>query len=76
MEAGKKAATRLLELQKSVREKLRATGKTTITASELAKEIDSDPEDVYHILVHLAANANGLSQAGGDAPGKATFQMS
>ena len=54
VEAGKKAATRLLELQKQVRGKLaRGSGKT---AEEIARSIDADPEDVFHVLRHLATN--------------------
>lgn len=54
VEAGKKAATRLLHLQKQVREKLTAdVGKT---AEEIARSIDADPEDVFHMLRHLASN--------------------
>src|SRR5882724_5007381 len=44
VEAGKKAATELLQLQRQVRENLSATaGKT---AEEIARSIDADPEDV------------------------------
>src|SRR5438128_6792030 len=54
VEAGKKAATRLLQLQKQVREKLTAgVGKT---AEEIARSIDANPEDVFHVLRHLASN--------------------
>ena len=54
VEAGKKAATRLLQLQKQVREKLTTgAGKT---AEEIAHSIDADPEDVFHVLRHLASN--------------------
>jgi len=54
VEAGKKAATRLLQLQKQVREKLTAgAGKT---AEEIARSIDANPEDVFHVLRHLASN--------------------
>src|SRR6266516_102712 len=54
VEAGKKAATRLLQLQKQVREKLTAgAGKT---AEEIARSIDADPEEVFHVLRHLASN--------------------
>ena len=54
VEAGKKAATRLLQLQKQVSEKLTAgPGKT---AEEIARSIDADPEDVFHVLRHLASN--------------------
>lgn len=54
VEAGKKAATRVLELQKRVAGSLAAgSGKTP---EEIARELDADPEDVFHILRHLAAN--------------------
>ena len=54
VEAGKKAATRVLELQRSVQEIVRAgSGKTP---EEIARELNADPEDVFHILRHLAAN--------------------
>jgi glucose-6-phosphate isomerase len=54
VEAGKKAATKLLQLQKQVREKLSVDrGKT---AEEIARSIDADPEDVFHALRHLASN--------------------
>src|SRR5438874_11600830 len=54
VEAGKKATTKLLQLQTQVRENLSATaGKT---AEEIARSIDADPEDVFHVLRHLAAN--------------------
>src|SRR6266516_1329018 len=54
VEAGKKAATRLLQLQKQVTEKL-ATDREK-TAEEIARSIDADPEDVFHVLRHLASN--------------------
>src|SRR5881296_705449 len=54
VEAGKKAATKLLELQKEVRAKL-STG-TGKTAEEIARSIDADPEDVFHSLRHLGSN--------------------
>jgi len=54
VEAGKTAATKLLQLQKQVREKLTTgAGKT---AEEIARSIDADPEDVFHVLRHLASN--------------------
>ena len=54
VEAGKKAATKLLQLQKQVHEKLTfGDGKT---AEEIAHSIDADPEHVFHVLRHLASN--------------------
>jgi glucose-6-phosphate isomerase len=54
VEAGKKAATRVLELQGRVK-KVYASGPGK-TPEEIAQELDADPEDVFHILRHLAAN--------------------
>ncbi|HKP92833.1 MAG TPA: glucose-6-phosphate isomerase [Chthoniobacterales bacterium] len=54
VEAGKKAATRILELQGKVKKILGTQpGKT---AEEIARELDADPEDVFHIMRHLTAN--------------------
>ena len=69
VEAGKKAATRILQLQPKVRAQLSATG---ITADGIAQAIGADPEDVYHVLRHLAANDSSL-QAGGEGPGSEKF---
>lgn len=54
VEAGKKAATRVLQLQGRVRESIGIEpGKT---AEEIAQALQADAEDVFHILRHLAAN--------------------
>ena len=75
VEAGKKAATRLLELQKKVRAQLSASTGKTETAEALATQIGADPEDVYHILRHLSANASGVRQAGDDTPAGVSFGL-
>jgi glucose-6-phosphate isomerase len=54
VEAGKKAATRILELQQRVQKLLRDGAEKT--PEELARKLEADPEDVFHILRHLAAN--------------------
>src|SRR5216683_193289 len=73
VEAGKKAATRLLQLQKQVRENLSAAaGKT---AEEIARAIDGDPEDVFHVLRHLAGNDSHIRVAEGEQPGDETFSL-
>src|SRR5882724_6307412 len=73
VEAGKKAATRLLQLQKQVREQLRAgAGKT---AEEIARSIDADPEDVFHALRHLASNDSHIRVAEGQQPGDENFSL-
>src|SRR6266581_1778438 len=64
VEAGKKAATKLLQLQKQVREKLTfGDGKT---AEEIAHSIDADPEDVFHVLRHLASNDSHVCVMAGE----------
>src|SRR5437899_620709 len=65
VEAGKKAATRLLQLQKQVTEKL-ATDQEK-TAVEIARSIDADPEDVFHVLRHLASNDPQIKLVPGEA---------
>jgi glucose-6-phosphate isomerase len=71
VEAGKKAATRLLELQKQVRVNL--TDGTGKTAEELARSIDADPEDVFHVLRHLANNDPHIRVSRGDEPADDRF---
>src|SRR5712692_2921399 len=73
VEAGKKAAKKLLQLQKKVRENLSAAaGKT---AEEIARAIDADPEDVFHVLRHLAGNDSHIRVAEGEQPGDETFSL-
>jgi glucose-6-phosphate isomerase len=71
VEAGKKAATRLLELQKQVRVKL--TDGSGKTAEEIARSIDADPEDVFHVLRHLASNDPHIRVSQGDEPADDQF---
>jgi glucose-6-phosphate isomerase len=63
VEAGKKAASKLLELQRQVREKLSNDGKT---AEEIARLVDADPEDVFHLLRHLASNDPSIKVTPGE----------
>jgi len=69
VEAGKKAATRILQLQPKVLAQLSASG---TTAEAIAHAIDADPEDVYHVLRHLAANEASI-ETSGDEPGTEEF---
>src|SRR6184192_2499940 len=64
VEAGKKAATKLLQLQRQLREKL--TAGAGQTAEEIAHSIDADPEDVFHALRHLASNDPQIRTTAGD----------
>src|ERR1043166_6178002 len=70
VEAGKKAATRLLQLQQKVGKELDGNEKT---AEEIARTIDADPEDVFHVLQHLAANDSSVHAAPGELPGDDRF---
>jgi len=70
VEAGKKAATRLLQLQQEVSKELGGKEKT---AEEIARMLDADPEDVFHVLQHLAANDRSLQAAPGELPGDDRF---
>ncbi len=73
VEAGKKAATRLLQLQDDVRKKLsRGPGKS---AEEIARAIDADPEDVFHVLQHLASNDSRVQIAKGEEPSEDRFSL-
>jgi glucose-6-phosphate isomerase len=73
VEAGKKAATRLLQLQSEARAKLaRGAGKT---AEEIARAIDADPEDVFHALQHLASNDARVQISKGEGPGEDKFSL-
>src|SRR5438045_4689531 len=53
VEAGKKAATELLQLQIKVRANL---NKNPRTADDIARALAAEPESVYHVLAHLRAN--------------------
>jgi glucose-6-phosphate isomerase len=70
VEAGKKAATKLLELQNKVRDQISAAGKT---AEEIARALDVDPEDVFHTLCHLASNDPKIAITPGEQPGDDKF---
>jgi glucose-6-phosphate isomerase len=61
VEAGKKAATAVISLQLRVRQLLAEGAGTARTADELASLLQgADPEAVYHILEHLAANHGNI----------------
>lgn len=71
VEAGKKAATAILELQQRTLAKL--TTKPGVTADELAAAVEADAEDVYHVLTHLAANNPSVGRTGGGSPAQDLF---
>jgi glucose-6-phosphate isomerase len=72
VEAGKKAATQLLELQSAVHKKLSSGGKT---AEEIARALDADPEDVFHVLQHLAANDPRVQISKSEGPSEDKFSL-
>ncbi len=71
VEAGKKAAATFLATLNGVRGRLTAAPKT---ASEIAREIDADTEDVYHCLTHLSANGDAQCNLGA-TPAEDTFGL-
>jgi glucose-6-phosphate isomerase len=73
VEAGKKAATRLLQLQKQIIEKM-IVGRGQ-TAEEIARSIDADPEDVFHVLRHLASNDPDIRVTEGEVPPDDQFSL-
>jgi glucose-6-phosphate isomerase len=73
VEAGKQAAAKLLQLQKQVGEKL-TTGPGK-TAEEIARSVDADPEDVFHVLRHLASNDPNIRVLVGDQPAEDQFSL-
>jgi glucose-6-phosphate isomerase len=79
VEAGKKAAKQVLDLQARVRAALRDGGQRSLSAEELAKELAvTDVEAVYLVLRHLAANPHqGVVRAleGEASPAAARFSL-
>jgi glucose-6-phosphate isomerase len=73
VEAGKKAATRLLQLQSQVRQQLSRGSGTT--SEEIARAIDADPEDVFHVLQHLASNDPRVQISKGEGPSEDKFSV-
>jgi len=73
VEAGKKAAATVLKLQQKVRSALSAAAQT---APALAAKIGEDPEAVYHVLTHLAANASGVNVARAASAAEDSFSLS
>lgn len=61
VEAGKKAAGDFLEILNQVRGAITGWQKT---AGDIAEAISQDPEDVYHALIHLAANGDAIKSEG------------
>ncbi len=74
VEAGKKAATVVLQLQLDLRKALAESGQPR-TAGQLADSLQQDPESVYHGLRHLAANDRAISADLSGGPGQHRFSL-
>jgi len=72
VEAGKKAAAKILEVQGRVAAHLKTAGKPQ-TAEQVAQAVGADPEEVFHILRHLAANRPEIRMENGRSPALDTF---
>lgn len=73
VEAGKKAATIVLELESKVIGALQPG--IAQTAAELATTLEADPESTYHALVHLASNRDTIRQQVGATAADDTFVL-
>ena len=76
VEAGKKAATAVLELQKRVLGAFVGGlgGRGALTAAEVAGALGEDPEAVYHVLCHVASNGKALRWHPGEGAGNDRFE--
>ncbi|MGH8048738.1 MAG: glucose-6-phosphate isomerase [Chthoniobacterales bacterium] len=74
VEAGKKAATAVLETQVKVVAALKSAGKP-LTADELAAATGAEAETIFHIAQHLAANHAGFKVAAGSKPADDKFSF-
>lgn len=72
VEAGKKAAALILELQAKALVALER-GKEPQTAEQVALAIRAEPEEVYHVLVHLGANREKVKHEMARVPSEDTF---
>lgn len=76
VEAGKKAAALILELQEKTLKFLGEHKGQPQTAEQIATAIEADPEDVFHVGRHLAANHAGFVYTAGWVPSEDTFSLS
>ncbi|MCP3139856.1 glucose-6-phosphate isomerase [Pyxidicoccus xibeiensis] len=77
VEAGKKAAGVVLELQRKVMARLKEARSEARSAEQLAADIGApdEAETVFKVLEHLAANpGRGVQRTGGPGPAEARFR--
>ncbi len=77
VEAGKKAAGVILDVQKAVLKTLRDRQGQMLGVGELASLIGKadSVETVYHVCEHLAANKRGIERVSGARPGEAKYRL-
>jgi hypothetical protein len=46
-----------------------------VTADELAKAVQADTEDIFHVLTHLSAPGGKVVRHSGDRPSEDTFVL-
>jgi len=75
VEAGKKAAGNIIEIQRLLMKHLAEQPGTRFTAQELAAAIGrpEEMESVYKVALHLSANSRGVQVIPGVSPGAAQF---
>ena len=74
VEAGKKAAAKIIETQLKVVASLKKSEKPQ-TAEQIALAVEADPEEVFHILRHLSANRPDIVVENGRSPALDTFKI-
>jgi glucose-6-phosphate isomerase len=72
VEAGKKAATAVLNLQHKVLGALTTEGQG---AAAIAHSLGADSEDVYHVLTHLSTNRTAVHRIPGGSPQSDRFSL-
>jgi len=76
VEAGKKAAADVLDLQTKLLADLKGHAGEFRTAEEIATAVDAEAETVFILLSHFAANPEkGVGKHEGETPLDATFGM-
>jgi glucose-6-phosphate isomerase len=77
VEAGKKAASAVIELQLKVAEALKALGSSGATVNAIAVKIGrlDDSETIFKVCEHLAANSsNGITKSAGASPFESVYR--
>ncbi len=75
VEAGKKAAADVLDVQAKVVAALKAAAGSALTADDLAAATGADAETIFHAARQLAANHSGFRATSGATPAADTFSF-